>query len=288
MEITADIGGSNGRVVIYDGSPGAEYAKEEFKITQVDPMTATAQELEQAFAADYTAFLEAIRRAQRQAAPSQKVGIALAGKLNQKKTALDAAGNLAHWVGRPIVELLRKELKLPVKLGNDAEAAALAEAHFGHGKGTDFWFVIWGTGIGGCLVRMVNGKPVAFAGEPGHQVVNSSSGLMCKCGQVGCLEAFAGGAGIANLYGKPAELLTKDEWRETLLLVEAGVRNLVTIQPVPLVIFGGGIANKQSWMLDEIQRGLATGIHIVKVPKIRLSAFGESAGNVGALALLQN
>jgi predicted NBD/HSP70 family sugar kinase len=64
-----------------------------------------------------------------------------------------------------------------------------------------------------------------------------------------------------------------------------GVRNVIVTQPTPLIVFGGGIANKQSDRLKDVGTLLKENLHIVEPPEIRLSAFGESAGTVGALAL---
>ena len=65
-----------------------------------------------------------------------------------------------------------------------------------------------------------------------------------------------------------------------------GVRNVVVSQPVSIVVFSGGVANKQPWLLKVIEEVLKAKLKIVEPPTIKLSAFGESAGTAGALALL--
>jgi len=215
------------------------------------------------------------------------VGLAVAGKIDEDRTTVTGAGNLTHWIGQPVDEILRRRIAIhcPVVLGNDAEAAALAEALYGHGGEQDFWFVIWGTGVGGCLVRYVDGKPIPLPGEPGHQCVDIQA-YQCGCGQYGCLEVFCGGGAIARRYGKPAEQLSTMDWASITARMAEGVRNLVTIQPVELVIFGGGIAAKQQHLLSDIENQLKGELKVVEPPQVRLSTFGESAGTVGALALL--
>lgn len=279
MYLGTDIGGTTARVHAYGGLGELnELGRVEFPVTQWSDGN-----LEQ----DFSNLVSAALGLAEQHGPIEGVGLALAGNVDAARTSLTAAGNLGHWVGQPIVARLSAALNSRVVLGNDAEAAALAEALYGHGQSSDFWFIIWGTGVGGCLVRYIKGNPVPLPGELGHQMVKFDSELRCGCGQLGCLEAYCGGGGLANRFCTPAEDLTAEQWREVLGWMRIGVRNVVTSQPVPLVVFGGGVANKQSLLLPGLQKALEEELRIVPPPDVKLSAFGETAGTVGALALLR-
>lgn len=278
MYLGVDIGGTTARVSTFRGlDETSEFDRVEFRISK-QPYGY--------FEDDFDNLVLVCSKMARHGR-IEGIGLALAGKVNSTRTSLTAAGNLGHWAGQPVVSRLSGELDCDVVLGNDAEAAALAEAHYGHGQDRDFWFVIWGTGIGGCLVRHINGIAEPLPGELGHQQVNPNGNELCGCGQYGCLEAYCGGAGIAKRFGIPAESLTDRQWEEVVDWMKVGIRNIVTTQPVPLVVFGGGIASKQKILLSDIQQRLLEELFIVDVPDIQLSTFGEAAGTVGALALLR-
>lgn len=96
---------------------------------------------------------------------------------------------------------------LPVKLTNDANAAALGEKLFGKGKGiNDFVTITLGTGVGSGFI--VNGELMyghdGMAGEVGHTVVDPN-GRKCACGRRGCLETYVSASGIVRTA---AELLS--------------------------------------------------------------------------------
>ena len=275
MYLGIDIGGTTARISVFASlNDVAEYGRQEFTVGT-------------SFERDMTRLVTMCKHLSFKYNEDIKgVGLAVAGKVNPLRSHLTGAGNLSHWVGEPVGHLLASQLDCKVVLGNDAEAAALAEATYGRGQEDDFWFVIWGTGVGGCLVRHINGTPVALPGELGHQQVKPSSSLTCGCGQAGCLEAFAGGAGIENRTHMSAQDLTPAQWDEVLGWMRIGVHNVVAAQPVPLVVFGGGVANKQRQLLEPLEAQLKQSLHVVDAPRVELSAFGESAGTIGALALL--
>ena len=98
-----------------------------------------------------------------------------------------------------------------VKVGNDANVAALGEMWLGAGKGQkNMVMVTLGTGVGGGVI--INGKPVVGAhgagGEIGHICVNEKETISCGCGKQGCLEQYASATGIVRLA---KERLAKDE-----------------------------------------------------------------------------
>jgi predicted NBD/HSP70 family sugar kinase len=280
MYLACDIGGTNGRVTAYASRFGVDGPPE--KLNTLDFGVGDF------FKTDYWNLLEVCRALEAAYGPAEGVGLAVAGKVNASRTGLKAAGNLGHWVDHPVAKRLSDDLEARAVLGNDAEAASLAEAVYGLGqldefRGVDFMGMIWGTGVGGACVRYHDGGFVTIPAEPGHQSVGSD-GRKCGCGQRNCLEAYTGGNGIRSWFGKPAEELDKHQWLTVVEKMVQGVRNTLTIQPVNLVTFSGGIACKQPWLLAAIEEELTH--PMLGSPKLRVSAFGETAGTLGALSLL--
>jgi glucokinase len=124
------------------------------------------------------------------------VGVSAPGPLDPATGVLLQPPNLPAWGDVPIRRLLEDRLGLPVRVENDANAAALAEWRFGAGRGFQHLaFLTMSTGVGAGLVldgRLYAGKQ-GMAGEIGHAPVEWD-GEICACGGRGCLEAYVGGA----------------------------------------------------------------------------------------------
>jgi glucokinase len=103
--------------------------------------------------------------------PIQRVGYGFGGPVNSATGRVITSHQVEGWTDFPIVEWTRESFGVPVRLGNDCDVAALAEATYGAGRGSGTVFYITvGTGIGGGLV--IDGKSqgagrVAIA-EIGH------------------------------------------------------------------------------------------------------------------------
>jgi glucokinase len=89
---------------------------------------------------------------------------------------------------------------IPIQVANDGHAAALAEHHFGCGRGFyEFAVLVLGTGVGGGVIsqgRLLFGANGA-AGRLGHMSIDPE-GPQCSCGNRGCLELYASGKAIAK------------------------------------------------------------------------------------------
>lgn len=128
------------------------------------------------------------------------VGVGVPGPVVRNREAL-AAVNL-YWGHKDVAGELEQALKLPVKVANDANVAALGEMWAGSGRGTEnLIMVTLGTGVGGGII--VDGKIVAGAhgagGEIGHGVIEPREQEACNCGNRGCLEEYASATGIVRL-----------------------------------------------------------------------------------------
>lgn len=126
------------------------------------------------------------------------LGVSVPGPLDPTGTRLLGPPNLTGWDDVPLVAWLEEELGRPVRLENDANAAALAEWKFGAGQGfEDLVYLTMSTGVGAGLIlegRLHRGFGRG-AGEVGHaRVCWDDDAEVCGCGARGCLEAYVGGA----------------------------------------------------------------------------------------------
>ena len=200
------------------------------------------------------------------------VGIGSPGPLDRDKGLVLITPNLG-WKNFPLRDRVSDALGLPATLDNDANCAVFGEYWMGAGRGSRHLVGLTiGTGIGGGIVidgRLYHGASDA-AGEIGHTTIDST-GRRCKCGNYGCLEAYASGPNIAaravegaesgaettlaNYVGGDLSQVTAqtvyqaandgdnfalEVVRETAKFLGAGVANLINIfNPDTVVILGG-------------------------------------------------
>src|SRR2546426_8870681 len=129
------------------------------------------------------------------------VGIGTPGSLSARDGTLKTS-NTTCLNGRPVHADLERRLGLPVRLENDANCFALAEARGGAAQGHALVFgVILGTGVGGGLVidGRVRAGPQHIAGEWGHHAIDPA-GPECYCGQRGCVETLLSGPALEAAY----------------------------------------------------------------------------------------
>lgn len=131
----------------------------------------------------------------------QGIGIGVPAFLDLKKGIVIELVNL-QWKNVPLKELLSEKWSVPIKIDNDANAAALGEMWAGAGKGkTHLLCITIGTGIGGGII--INGDIYhgvnGMAGEVGHITVREDEAARtCNCGKKGCLETEASATAIVN------------------------------------------------------------------------------------------
>lgn len=182
VAIGVDLGGTKIAAGIVDAA-GVLLAREELPSDIDDPSSVRGQ------------VAELVRRL----APEGAIGL-----------GIGAAGIVDHATGHylygpntglrdvQLAALIADEVRVPVRIDNDANCAAWAEHRFGVGRGTrHFMCVTLGTGIGGGLV--LDGRPYrgahGGAAEIGHMVVDPD-GPVCGCGRQGCWEQFASGLAL--------------------------------------------------------------------------------------------
>jgi glucokinase len=143
---------------------------------------------------------QVIARTQREVPGAEIVGVGVGapGPLDTKSGVVLLTPNLG-WVNLPLRQIIHERLGLPAALDNDANCAVLGEWWMGAARGTRHAIGITiGTGIGGGII--IDGKlfhgASDCAGEIGHTTIDTE-GRRCKCGNYGCLEAYASGPNIA-------------------------------------------------------------------------------------------
>jgi predicted NBD/HSP70 family sugar kinase len=206
------------------------------------------------------------------------IGLSCAGLVSADQKRLLTALSASSWAGEALADTLEERFDCPVRLINDTAASALAEANHGD-RHHQFWFIIWGTGIGGALFS----DDRVYPAEPGHHSIDPN-GPYCVCGGRGCLEAYCGGAAIERAYDKPASKLADDEWQEVLNYLSIGIANITTIQPASLVVLGGAVSVAQSHFIPELEEKVAARLTAIKAPHLRLARFTERASMIGAVS----
>jgi predicted NBD/HSP70 family sugar kinase len=220
------------------------------------------------------------------------------------------------WDRYPVREELAGTWGRPVTVDNDVNVMALGERHAGVARSLDdLIFVKIGTGIGCGIVvggRVYRGV-AGSAGDIGH-IKLDDYGPACACGEVGCLEAYFGGAALARealtlaRSGRSNMLAAALEERGRLTAADVGtaaaagdfaaanlvreggrrlghvIASLVSFLNPGMVVIGGGVSRLGHPLLAEVRSSvyrrslpLATG----NLP-IVLSELGELAGVTGA------
>jgi glucokinase len=189
------------------------------------------------------------------------IGIGTAGQVNLNGEILSATDTFPNWSGIALQKRLEIGYQLPVRVVNDVQAMALGELHFGEGKMVkDFICLALGTGVGGAVVaegKLIRGSNGA-AGEIGHMTIREG-GRKCPCGKKGCLEAYASGSALLDLYKERTsvsktgpeifnsalngELNAHTIINEYISNLVTGIASLAAIFNPTKVILGGGVAD---------------------------------------------
>ena len=248
------------------------------------------------------------------------IGVGAPGPVDPKSGMIFEPPNLPGWKCVPLRSLLSAKFGRPTFLGNDANAAALAEHLYGAGRGVqDMIYLTISTGIGSGIIvdgRMLLGYR-GLAGEIGHTIV-LPDGPACGCGAHGCIEALASGPSIARdvvarlKAGKESRIpkmvkgdLTKVDARIVNEAAQLGDKlainafrragaylgiacaNLLRLFNPRMFVFGGSVTKAGALLFDPLREALA-----VHAPQIYLdglaiapAALGDDVGLLGALAL---
>src|SRR5262245_31234506 len=233
------------------------------------------------------------------------IGIGTPGSLSARDGTLKNS-NTQALNGRPLLADLQQRLASAVRIENDANCFALAEATAGAAVGKRVVFgVILGTGVGGGIVldgRIWSG-PQHIAGEWGHSVVDPA-GPGCYCGHRGCVETLLSGPALEAAYASAAggaaarvgaeEVAARAARREHAAVVALdryvgwfgrALANVIDILDPEMVVLGGGLSNL-AVLYDAGRGAVARQIFNdeLRTPIVR-NRLGDSAGVIGAALL---
>jgi glucokinase-like ROK family protein len=129
------------------------------------------------------------------------IGIGVPGPVEMATGRPIAPPIMPGWDGYPVRDRLGERYGVPVCVDNEVNVMALGEFRAGLGQGVrDLVYLKLGSGIGAGLISggMPHRGAQGCAGDVGHVAVVDDTAVVCRCGNVGCLEALAGGAALAR------------------------------------------------------------------------------------------
>ena len=233
-----------------------------------------------------------------------KIGIAVPGTVCGTEIIKSVNLNVKNY---NLVQNLKKEIKVPIKIKNDAKSAAIAECKIGALK--DYKrsiFLTLGTGIGGAVI--VNGNLLDTGELPGcefgHMIIQKN-GIKCNCGKKGCFEKYASMKALKNNLRsslgldentrgqKLLDMMRKngedkkikkivDEYIEYLSI---GVSNLINIFEPEAVGIGGSFVYFSDVLLDKLKNNIQNKKYLFNNRKeliIVPAALGNDAGIIGS------
>jgi glucokinase-like ROK family protein len=249
------------------------------------------------------------------------VGIGVPGPVEFETGRPISPPIMPGWDGYPIRERFSARYGAPVWVDNDVNVLALGEWRSGVAAGHDNVVVIKvGTGIGAGIISdgRIHRGAQGSAGDVGHIQVLDDPTVVCRCGNIGCLEALAGGAAIGR-----EGLAAAEAGRSTRLLLALDQHGTVTAEDVAraasfgdpvavgtlqlagrrigsmlasvvnffnpsLVVIGGGVANSPDQFLAAIRetvyrRSLPLATRELLIQR---SSLGGLAGVIGASAMV--
>jgi glucokinase len=218
--------------------------------------------------------------------------------------------------------MLRADLgkDIPVKIENDANAAAWGEACAGAARGTkNSVMITLGTGVGGGIIidnKVFSGFNYA-GGELGHIVIEVD-GAPCSCGRRGCWEAYSSATALIRMTNEKLEeckqsgratIMAKAErvsgrtacdamragdeaakevYDKYIKYLASGLATIINIFQPEVISLGGGVSGEGQSLIDSllpIVRKEQYGGGVVPMTELRIAKLGNDAGIIGAAML---
>lgn len=249
------------------------------------------------------------------------VGAGCPGVINGKKGIVGHSSNL-KWTQFNLQQNLEKVTGKPVRIANDADAAALGEVIFGSAKNYQTVIMLTlGTGVGGGIVidKKLYEGPNGMSGELGH-IVMRKNGLPCGCGRRGCFEQYASANALIRMTkqamlkdgsSKMWELVQKDinlvngrtafdgeklgdkaakrVIKRYISYIGEGILDYCNIFRPDAIVIGGGISNEGSNLTKKIVDYLESyefGYKGTPKTEILTATLKNDAGIIGAASLV--
>jgi len=248
------------------------------------------------------------------------VGLGIPGLLDKKKGIIFSSPNMPTWLDFEVTDFISSRIHLPVKIVNDASAAALGEARYGSGKEYESLIMITlGTGVGGGIV--LDKKLYDGLGGTGAQLGHSLivfNGRPCNCGRKGCLEAYASATALNKETVKAinenpnsilAEVAKKDGKvsgrtafiaeskgcpvghkvvEEYIMYLSEGLLDYCNIFRPDIFVLSGGIANEGENLINRIRTYMKErdfGFKGSPEVLVKQAKLGYDSGKIGAASL---
>ncbi len=240
------------------------------------------------------------------------IGISIPALVDAKKERILFSPHF-RWEKPKIIEKLKSATGIPVKVDNDANAAALAELWFGRPEirdVRDFIMVYIENGIGTGIVfdgQIHRGKG-GIAGEFGHMTIGEGAPIACAAGKTDCWEAFASERAALARYAKLnskngakrdinfvelVKLAFQNDkkalvaLKETAHFMGVGMANLIQGLSPEAIIVGGSIVQAWNLIVDDIYSGVENSV-CQGVPPIKIipSTLGSKPTLLGAFSLV--
>lgn len=248
------------------------------------------------------------------------IGLVTAGPYDRLEGLMVNPPNFPGWFSVPIRDMIQKKLNIPTYLEKDTNGAAIAEYWLGDVKGIKNLFVlnIYDIGIGGGVIineQLFRGFKDGAA-NIGHMSIDID-GLVCKCGNKGCLETISSGSAmlekikseirrgresilkqqvddiekididmmISALYsGDP---LTMEVIEEGAKCVGVAIVNIVNLYSPEIIVMGGKFINKCPMYKDLIVKNVQAKNSPPQIKDVRicLTAFGDEQGALGGAVM---
>ena len=244
------------------------------------------------------------------------IGIGVPGPVTEDGTVLKCV-NLG-WGIFNVADEVRKLTGIQnIKVGNDANVAALGEMWQGGGKGyKNIVMMTLGTGVGGGIIldgKILTGSKGA-AGEIGHITVNYDEGDTCNCGKRGCLEQFASATGIVKEAkrlllvsdkasklrdlqylsakaifdaAKEGDELADDLVDELTKYLGIAASHIAAVVDPEAFVIGGGVSKAGEILTNRIKQNYEKNVMFALQNKeFKLAELGNDAGIYGAARLI--
>ncbi|MGI9057428.1 MAG: ROK family protein [Ktedonobacteraceae bacterium] len=282
LVIGVDLGGTQIRAAVMRGAT---------LLSRVGLLTGENPAPERIMPRVFAAIQEALEQANVSIADVAGIGIAAPGPLDSKTGVVFAPPNMPGWDHVPLRDIFSEQYHMPIFVENDANASGLGEYMFGAGRGChDMVYMTISTGIGGGIIsegRIIEGAS-GTAGELGHMTIDWH-GTRCNCGNIGCLEYFASGTGIAR---KANEIIHAGEGNELLTFARTMLRHSSTVPNQAALPMQGNDATtiEMRWPPTEDEmgpRGTLSEEEELQV-NARTVALAAEAGIPIARAIVQN
>ena len=292
--LAADLGATHARVAVSDlmGTPLAERASD--LDIALGPEHALGWVSER-----FTELLEEIGRS---SADVRGIGLGVPGPVEFASGRPVSPPIMPGWDDFPIPDWFASRYSAPVLVDNDVNIMARGE-HRMHWPETEHLLLIKvGTGIGCGIVSdgHIHRGARGAAGDIGHIRVTSREDVVCRCGNVGCLEAIAGGQALAQRLAETGEDATHS--RDVVRLVRAGhagairmvrdagrtlgevLAGTVNFFNPAVIVIGGDIAEAHAQLLAGVREGIFSRSLPLATRDLRIvpCRLGDRAGVIGA------